>query len=62
MFWVVEENEHILAQSLQRPRRTASLQPSRDLPLVKFGLFRLELVKLFPVSSAANLNEVRRRW
>lgn len=42
MFWVTEENGDILAQSLQLPRRSASLQPARDLPLAKPELFRSE--------------------
>lgn len=42
MFWVVEEEEDILAQSLPLPPRSASLQPDKDLPLGGPVLFRSE--------------------
>ena len=44
MFWVVEEEEEedILAHSFQLPRRSASLQAAKDLPLGNPCLFRSE--------------------
>ncbi|EXJ80794.1 hypothetical protein A1O3_07078 [Capronia epimyces CBS 606.96] len=42
LFWVTEESEDILAQSLPHLRRSARLQDYWDLPLVKPTLFRAE--------------------
>lgn len=42
MFWVAEESDDILAQSLELPRRSARLQGDCDLPLAQPPLFRSE--------------------
>ncbi|RMZ86204.1 hypothetical protein DV737_g332, partial [Chaetothyriales sp. CBS 132003] len=43
MFWAVEDNEDILAQSFDLPRWSANLDLDRELPVAKPELFRSEL-------------------